>query len=163
MPNFSHRKRVGTRHMPGIFDSSGIRFQYPDSWRLEESDESDEGHTVSVESPGGSFWSVTRCEADADRESLAKAALKAIQETYPAVDVDQVSEEIAGHELVGYDACFFQFDLTNTAQIRTVRAHHAIWLIYCQGEDREFDSLLPVFQAMTLSLLQDGPKRKLRG
>jgi len=62
-------------------------------------------------------------------------------------------EVIAGHEMVGYDLSFFYMDLTNTALVRCLRSDRATYAVFCQAEDREFDEVRTVFQAITASLL----------
>ncbi len=66
-----------------------------------------------------------------------------------------VSQLISGHELVGYDLNFFYLDLTNTALIRCIRTDRATYAVFCQAEDREFDRVHAVFDAMTTSLLSN--------
>ena len=62
-------------------------------------------------------------------------------------------ESVAGHDLVGYDLAFYCLDLTNTAHVRGLRSAHTTYTIYCQAEDREYEQLKRVFQAITVTLL----------
>jgi hypothetical protein len=48
---------------------------------------------------------------------------------------------------------FYCLDLTNTAQVRTLETPHAIYLLFCQAEDREWDRVAPVFAAITTSFV----------
>ena len=55
----------------------------------------------------------------------------------------------------GYDLNFFFLDLTNTAQIRWAQCEEAVYAIFCQAEDHEYERVGRIFQAMTVSLLTE--------
>lgn len=140
--------------MPAIFQVHNVRFLYPESWTLEEGDDSEtDGMTVVVTSPTGAFWSVTRHHASVDPKTLAAGALMALKEEYPGADAEPVTQELAGNAIGGYDLQFFWLDLICTAAIRAVRTREATYVIVCQAEDREFEQLSRVFDAITASLL----------
>jgi hypothetical protein len=64
-----------------------------------------------------------------------------------------MEESLVGHMLVGYDLAFYCLDLTNTAHVRGLRFAHTTYTIYCQAEDREYERVKRVFEAMTVTLL----------
>lgn len=144
--------------MPRVYDHAGLRFDYPDNWEVEESDprvrNAETEYTVTVYTPGGSFWSVVRQEGVTDATELAEAAAQVLREEYADLDGEDVDETIAGHRVIGQDLHFIFLDLTNTAQIRCVPTSRGMLLIHTQADDREFDDIEPVFQAMTTSLLR---------
>ena len=144
--------------MPSEYNKSGIRFQYPDNWQLEESDTSADCQTVSVYSPGGAFWAVARHTRLADTKELAQAAVEALREEYAEIEVEAASDTIADHELVGYDLSFYYVDLTNTAWVRSLRADKSTFTIFYQAEDREMKEIQAVMQAMTISFLRNLPR-----
>lgn len=86
-------------------------------------------------------------------QQLVDAALKTMRQEYDELDAEAVEENVAGHELVGWDMNFYCLDLTNTAHVRGFQTPLASYLIFCQADDREFDEVAGIFQAMTLSLL----------
>lgn len=139
--------------MPAQFNSLGISFQYPDNWTLDDSDALLGRKSVTVFSPGGAFWSVAIQPGEADPGKLAEAVVDALRPEYESVEAEEISETIAGHELVGYDLAFYCLDLTNTAQVRSFQVAHFTYTIYCQAEDREYEQVKRVFQAMTITLL----------
>jgi hypothetical protein len=141
--------------MPGTFENLGIRFLYPDNWTLDEEDSLDGNKSVSVQSPGGAFWSIVLHPRDVDPHLLAKAALDALQAEYPDSEAEPVSEQIGGRAIDGYDVSFFYLDFTNSALIRSFRTASASCLVLCQAEDREFNQLSSVFRAITTSLLTE--------
>ncbi len=139
--------------MPAKYEKLGISFQYPDNWTLDEEDALAGRRSVTVYSPGGAFWSVAIHPASADPIQLAKAAVDAMKQEYQDLDAEEAGDVVAGREMVGYDLNFYCLDLTNTAQIRCLKADRATYSFFCQAEDREFDQVQLVFQAMTTSLL----------
>jgi hypothetical protein len=139
--------------MPGVYDKMGIRFLYPENWALDEDEALHGNRSVTVHSPGGAFWSITLHSERTDPDELARAALLALQSEYPESESEAVQEEVGGQEIAGYDFRFFYLDFVNTALIRGFRTPLASCLVLCQAEDREFDALCPVFQAITTSLL----------
>jgi hypothetical protein len=138
--------------MPALFQRPDLCFLYPDNWTLDEDSLSGD-RSVTVYSPGGGFWSVAIHHGFAQPLNLANAALEAMKKEYQDIEVEQVNETLAGREMTGYDLSFFLFDFTNTAQIRSLKYNRAVYTIFCQAEDREFEQIERVFQAMTISLL----------
>lgn len=139
--------------MPARFDKLGISFQYPENWTLDDSDALLGRKSVTVYSPDGAFWSVAIHSGSADPAKLAAAVLEAMKKEYPGLEVDEAFETVAGHEMIGYDLAFYYLDLINTALIRSLRVGTTSYTVFCQAEDRDFDKLRMVFQAMTTSLL----------
>lgn len=140
--------------MPARFDSLGISFQYPDNWTLDDSDAILGRRSVTVYSPGGAFWSIVIHPGSADPAELTTAAVDTMRREYEGLEAENVEEHIAGYDLAGYNLAFFCLDLTSTATIRAVRSPHATYTIYCQAEDREYEQLNRVFEAMTLTFLK---------
>ena len=141
--------------MPQKFQKPSIAFQYPDNWTLDE-EVGPSGHkSVTVSSPGGAFWSVAVLPRSADPKLLAETVVEAMKEEYPETEAYSASETILGREMVGYDMNFQCMDLTNSARIRCVKMEKNNYTIFCQGEDREFETAQLVFSAMTTSLIQE--------
>ena len=90
----------------------------------------------------------------AEPAKLAAAVVEAMRKEYAWLEADETHETVAGHDLLGYDLAFYCLDLTNTAQVRSLRTAHSTYTIFCQAEDREFERVQLVFQAITTSLLR---------
>jgi hypothetical protein len=146
--------------MPAHFDGLGISFQYPDNWTLDDSDALLGRKSVTVYSPGGAFWTVAIHSGSADPAKLTAAIVEAMQQEYEGLESQQTDETTAGYDLAGYDLAFYCLDLTNTAHIRSFRFAHTAYTIYYQAEDREYEHVRMVFQAMTVSLLK-GLRREI--
>ncbi len=141
--------------MPAQFRRLGIAFQYPDNWTLDDSDALLGRHSVTVYSPGGAFWSVAIHSSSAEPAQLTAAAVEAMKKEYGWLEAEETHETIAGHDLQGYNLAFYYLDLISTATIRVARFSHSNYIIFCQAEDREFEQLQMVFQAITTSLLDE--------
>ncbi len=139
--------------MPGVYDKMGIHFLYPDNWTLDEEESLHGNRSITVQSPGGAFWSVALHEPSADPDELVRAALKALEAEYTDFDAEPVTEYLAERPIGGFDFRFFYLDLVNTAVIRGFRTPTASCLVLCQAEDRDFNELAIVFRAITTSLL----------
>lgn len=135
------------------FKRFGLSFQYPDNWAVDVSDAAGRHAAVTVHSPGGGFWSVSGHAAGGPPDALTRAVLDQMREEYRDLDAEPGVDEVAGHDLHGYDMNFYCLDLTNTAQVRTLATPRVIFLIFCQAEDREWDRIAPVFAAMTTSFV----------
>lgn len=144
--------------MPGIYNKLGIRFLFPDNWTLDETDVLDGNSSVSVYSPGGAFWSVILHPAELEPEDLVEAAVDAMRQEYDELDAEPFHDVVAGQEVVGSDLNFYCLDLTNTALIRSFSTDGATCLVLCQADDREFEELGGVFDAITRSLLDPNLK-----
>jgi hypothetical protein len=69
------------------------------------------------------------------------------------LEAEPVHETLAGHDAIGYDLNFYYLDLTNTAAVRSLKTRRHCYTIFYQAEDREFDEVQKVFQAITVSLM----------
>lgn len=142
--------------MPVTYAKLGIRFEYPENWTLDEEEARDSRNAATVYAPSGAFWSVNlQPSDDGEPLALADSVVETLKQEYPDFDEEPVRETLEGWELIGYEANFYCLDLTNTAQIRAVQSPYGTFVILTQAEDREFERLAPVFQAMTISLLRN--------
>jgi hypothetical protein len=134
------------------YDKHGLKFQYPENWKLEEETVEDDSPSVSLYSPEGAFWSVT-IYADVDPASASEQALESMRVEYPDLDVDAVTESIAGQELVGYEMSFVCLDMVNTARVLCYGDDRSAFVLMYQAEDRDYTKLTDVFSAVTTSML----------
>ncbi len=136
------------------FHRLGIDFSYPDSWSV-DTDDAREGHAaVTVYAPEGGFWSISGHAPGGRPAELAEAVVAQMRGEYRDLDAEPATDDVAGATLPGFDMNFYCLDLTNTAQVRTLATPDAVWLIFCQAEDREWDRIAPVFAAMTTSFVR---------
>jgi len=137
--------------MPLVFQADGIRFQYPDSWRLTRED-AETGWTVSVESPETAFFMLTFDDQMPEVGLVAQTVLDALRADYPDLEAEDAVESIAGQPALGHDIRFFSLDLTNTCRTRSFYSDAGTILVMWQTNDLELDDVEPVFRAICASL-----------
>ena len=141
--------------MPAVCETLGVRFEYPENWSLDSSEAEGEGGQIVLASPETALWQLSRYSRSAEFEPLFDEALAAFRKEYRDLEVTPAPREtIEGVELVGYDVNFIFLDLTVTVWIRGFRTVQGTFVLVCQAEDREFDKVALVFQAMLASLLR---------
>jgi hypothetical protein len=137
--------------MPLVFQADGIRFQYPDSWRLTRED-AETGWTVSVESPETAFFMLTFDDQMPEVGLVAQTVLDALRVDYPDLEAEDAVESIAGQPALGHDIRFFSLDLTNTCRTRSFYSDAGTVLVMWQTNDLELEDVEPVFRAICASL-----------
>ena len=141
--------------MPAIFEGYGVRFAYPENWTADGWREDANRSEVTVSSEGTAFWTLSIHPLSETPQRLVETALEALREEYEDLEVEPANETVGSRQLQGVDVYFYCLDLTNTASLRGFRGHNASYLLLYQAEDREFDAMRAVFQAMTISLLRE--------
>lgn len=139
--------------MPATYDKLGVRFLYPENWTLDESEMLEGNNSVSVFSPSGGFWSLIVHPAGLNPQDLVDAAVGAMRQEYDELDAEPRVEMFEDRELVGSEMNFYCLDLTNTAVARSFGTSEATYLLFCQADDREFQRIGPVFEAITRSFV----------
>jgi hypothetical protein len=137
--------------MVAQFEEAGIRFKYPENWRLERED-NDSGWTITVQSPETAFLMLCLREDMPRTDELAETALEALREEYPDLEADDCVDSLAGQPAIGHDIRFFSLDLTNTCWTRSFNSSQGTLLLMCQLCDLETETNEPVLRAMCASL-----------
>ena len=143
--------------MSAIYEKLGVRFMYPDTWEVIDEDPAADPRSISVHNKTGAFWSVTAYRAGIEPAEIAAAALSALRDEYEELEAEEVTEQIGPLDADGYDVHFYVQQLVAAARIRAFEYDSRTILLLCQGEDREFDQLARVFDAMTLSFIGATP------
>ncbi|CAN5416291.1 hypothetical protein BH10PLA2_BH10PLA2_22620 [soil metagenome] len=140
--------------MPAVFDESGLRFQYPENWKLVK-EASEEGWTLIVQSPETAFFLLTLREDSPDPQVLVDTALTALREDYEDLEAESAVDSLAGLPAIGHDIRFFSLDLTNTCWTRSMETEQGTILLMCQCTDLESEINQTVLRAMCSSLRVD--------
>ncbi len=133
------------------YEADSISFDYPDDWQLDR-EESADGWTVMLQSPGTAFLTLTCDQSGATTEEIAAAALDALKADYPTLEVQPQIDSLAGQMAVGHDVQFFSLDLTNTCWTRSIYSPDGAVLVLCQTNDLELEQYEPVLRAICASL-----------
>ncbi len=141
--------------MPTVFDQSGLRFEYPENWSVDQSDEGEDGGQVVVSGPETAFWHLSQHAPDVELDLLFDEVLAALRSEHHEIEVEPAQVSLEEVELEGFNVNFICLDLTNTCWLRACRTPMATFLLICQAEDREFARVSPVFLAMLASVLRN--------
>jgi hypothetical protein len=133
------------------YQADGVSLRYPDDWQLDR-EESADGWTVLLQSPGTAFLTLTCDHSGATSEEIAAAALEALQADYPALEAQPQIDTLAGQMAIGHDIQFFSLDLTNTCWTRSIYGADGVLLMLCQTNDLELEQYEPVLRAICASL-----------
>ena len=129
----------------------GIRFRYPGDWTVTEDVGPDET-TISVQSSGVSYWSLTLIDNAPDPSDIIDTVLGAYRGEYTDLDIDEPAPKFRFPAVVR-DIDFICLDLVNTASVTAFRTNRRTVLVVSQGTDRELELTRSVMTAMTESLL----------
>jgi hypothetical protein len=137
--------------MPECYQGIGISMLYPENWKLEEEPMN---QAVSLESPEGAFMVITRLGAEQNPTAALSDALSTMNAEYEEIEAEPLAREIASITLIGQMLRFVYLDLIIASQVLTVSAPTDHYLIQIQAEDRQYDKLQPVFDALLTSMCQ---------
>ncbi|HQR08936.1 MAG TPA: hypothetical protein PLN21_19095 [Gemmatales bacterium] len=137
--------------MPSVFDNNVIRFQYPENWQVDRQD-SEEGWTVSVQSPGTAFLLISCYMERPEVREVLQASLSAMQQDYPELEMEDATEKVAGHAGKGYDITFFSLDTLNSCKLRCFRTLSATFLILSQSSSFDSETNIAVVDAIRMTL-----------
>ena len=137
--------------MTGIYQRRGIQFRYPENWTLADDSLDAFPRTISLQAPSGAFWSVDIHPFSVDPDDLLSQVLEAMRGEYPDLEASATNEAVAGNPSSGYDLYFCCLDFVVACRLRAFHQGHATYMLTFQAEDREFDQMEPVFQAITHS------------
>ena len=125
--------------MPATFESFGLKFLYPDNWVISARapDEAEDGLTLEL--PGGGFFSIEVDDGDLSDATLLQRVADAIKEEYEEIESEDVtlSNAISGERAV--DFRFFYLDLLVVSRVVLLTADDRRLIIQFQAESRDFD------------------------
>lgn len=137
--------------MPGTFEGFGIAFLYPDSWTI---DSESEAQSVSLESPEGAFFTVSKYADTAAADAAVEQAVSAMQQEYEEVEHEPVEKTLLGLHWRGSVLRFVYLDLIIASQLLALTHAGHTYLMQFQAEDRDHERMQSVLDAMLTSLCQ---------
>jgi len=136
------------------YQSSGIRFNYPDDWILTEQWQDDD-LTVTVSDGETAQWSITLLTGLPDPAEVLSEAVRAFEEEYTDLDLAESRVVLADYEAVAADVDFECFELLNSAFVRAFQTSQFTALVLYQATDHELKALQPQFDSINASLVCD--------
>lgn len=146
--------------MTAVYEKHGVRFQYPENWKLYE-ESSRWPREITLESPSGAIWALHVYFPPDKPQRLLEDSLQAMHREYRDIETHKVSELLdAETSAEGYNLLFFYLDLIVDCRLRSFTYHDKTFLLMTQAEEREYQQLEPVFSAITTSLLRGLAERR---
>ena len=142
--------------MPSEYKAHGIQLQYPENWTCEEKS-APGSDTVMLSAPGGGFWMLSAFPRSESPAKVMDGVARSLADDYDSLEKYDAEDELDGFATIGYDFDFIYLDLVNTAKTRGLVYDNKTYVVFYQAEDREFQSLEPVFQAVFVSFLRNLP------
>ena len=148
--------------MPALYEKMGLKFQYPENWKLTEPSDTELPHQISLETPNGGWWSISLFPREHDSSSIIADAKQALSAQYPEAEFTVIknefarlieSEAVEAADAPSVEANFFCLDFLVTSTLHVVLTDRFKMLIWFQAESREFEQLKDVFRAITISML----------
>ena len=132
-----------------VYTKSGIAFQYPGNWTLDEEDDG-ESWAVTVNSPGTAFFVVSLRPDNQTPAKVVDVTLDILKAEYKELDAEPVTETISGYPAVGYDIDFLTLDTSIAAWSRCMSLAEGNLLVI--GQVSEFDRRM--YEAVLKAMLQ---------
>jgi hypothetical protein len=139
--------------MAVLLEKFGLRLPYPENWEVDDSPDPMWPESISIQTPGDAFWSVSIHPANSDLKQLADTVLDTMRREYEDVEVEMIRETLADTPMQGFNLRFYCLDLLVQAQLRAFSMADQSYVVLCQGEDREFDRQAAVFAAITRAVV----------
>lgn len=141
--------------MTATYDRLGLKFLYPENWKLIDETDNDYPHVITLETPDGSAtWTVHVYPEDTSQDEVLKETLATLVETYEDAEIAKVERVIGDVTSSGVEVMFYCLDFLIRAEIKFVQTSKNLLMFWTQAEDREFDKQEIVFSAISISLLQ---------
>ena len=139
--------------MPNTYRGLGIECLYPDNWKLLE-DDSPDSPGFTLESPDAAIFSLTKYPwTVAPREAIERA-IQAVQDEYPDCEVEWNEADLTIADSRSVEIRFFLLDLLVVIRFRGFSIERQTYLVQQQAEDRDYDRLEIVFDAILESVIQ---------
>ena len=118
------------------FSSHGLTFRYPAEWTVND-DSVDGDVSVTVQSPGSTFWTITLLPGSVSVDEALDSAVQAYQEDYPTADTYPRQRKAAdGAEAVRQDVDFVCMELIAAATLTAFQKGNQTVLTVAQGADK---------------------------
>ncbi len=133
------------------YQAHGVQFRYPSFWELSEQQDGDQ-ISISVASPGTSFWSLALFFGQPQPKDLIDSAVETFREEYDELDVYPGAKRLGQYRCIGRDIQFVCLELINSASQRALRGDQFTAFVMYQGTDHELQETGPVLEAISSSL-----------
>lgn len=138
--------------MPANFESFGIKFLYPDNWKVSDRGEDEGSEGVTLELPSGGFFTIERELEGQIEEELIEEILDSFEQEYEEVERENIQLDDAGPNERAVEFRFYYLDLLVISRLVILPIEEQTYLIQMQAESRDFDANEMVFAAILKQL-----------
>jgi hypothetical protein len=149
--------------MTRIYQGLGLSFLYPENWNITE--DTDDGKLVgfTLESPSSAFLTVTEYPWTVTPADALDQSYQILRSEYDDVEFEEIpppinAEQHSLSECIAGDVRFYYLDLMVISRLIAFVMNQRTYLVQIQAEDRDFDKLEMVFQAILISIFQSAHK-----
>lgn len=133
---------------PGLYSGMNIQFRYPENWTLSEETEHGQVNAVNVESPDHAFFAVNRYRNASNADAILEEAVEAMLSEYDTLEEEEGTIAVQGVDYPTRVVRFYFLDLLVACQFVAIPDKKDQLLFQFQAEDRDYEKLHLVFQAM---------------
>jgi hypothetical protein len=133
---------------PGLYHGMNLQFRYPENWTLSEETEQGVVNAVHVESPDHAIFAINRYRRNSDPDAILEEAVEAMLSEYENVEEEEATITVQGNEYPTRVVRFYFLDLLVSCQFVAIPDDKDQLLFQFQAEDRDYEKLHLVFQAM---------------
>ncbi len=143
--------------MQALYNSHGVRFQYPSDWELSEQREGEQ-ISITVSSPETAFWTLSLFRDCPEPDDIVKAVLDAFHDEYSEMDEYPSRVRVCKRPTVARDIDFVCLEVLNTACVRVFRTREYTVLVLFQWTEAEREATGPILDRITRSLACKEPE-----
>lgn len=134
--------------MPAVFESTKIKFLYPDNWKVQPRSEDENLDGVTLELPSGGFFSLEREVEGQLEEELIEEVADSFAQDYGEIEREEIELEGGGARERVVDFRFYYLDLVVVSRLVILEVDGVNYVVQFQAESRDFDSNAMVFSAI---------------
>ncbi len=140
--------------MLSTYQGNGVSCAYPETWKVQESQGDDDTEGFLIESPDAAFFAVSKFPWTCAPREVLEQATEALQQEYEEVEVEWIDSDLSMADSRSVEVRFFLLDMLVVSKLRAFSLGHQTYLIEQQAEDREYQRVDQVFDAMVETLIQ---------
>lgn len=134
--------------MPASFDSFGVKFLYPDNWKVIDRADDEGGEGVTLELPSGGFFTIEREHEGQIEEEIIEELADALEQEYEQIEREEIRLDDASPNERAVEFRFYYLDLLVISRAVIMPIDEWVYVIQMQAESRDFDANEMVFSAI---------------
>ena len=145
--------------MTRVYQGLGVSCMYPENWTVSEETEGERVTGFMLESPTSAYMTVVEYPWTVPPREAVEKAREAMEQEYEETEYLEREPELKyrGERIAdcrGADLHFYYLDLLVVSRLVSFTLQRKTYLVQMQAEDRDFQSLEAVFQAMLISMIR---------